>query len=88
MTSAASRAEEINTLVREQTGYRGPLSTETDLNGDLGILADDMDELLTESAARCRVDLSAFRWYFHTDEDAVSPGRWLFAAPQDRLGSH
>lgn len=83
--SAASRAEEINALVREQTGFRGPLTEETDLHGDLGLLADDLDELLTTFAERLRVDLTGFLWYFHTDEDGVSPGRLFFAAPQDRV---
>lgn len=83
--SAASRAEEIHALVREQTGFRGPLTEETDLHGDLGLLADDLDELLTTLAERLRVDLTGFLWYFHTDEDGVSPGRLFFAAPQDRV---
>lgn len=83
--SAASGAEEINALVREQTGFRGPLTEETDLHGDLEVLADDLEDLLTTFAERFRVDLTGFSWYFHTDEDGVSPGRLFFAAPQDRV---
>lgn len=83
--SAVSRVEEINALVREHTGVQGPLSEDTDLGGDLRMLEPDLDELLVAFAERFRVDLSGFLWYFHTDEDGVSPGRLFFRAPQDRV---
>jgi hypothetical protein len=83
--STVSRAEEINALVRERTAVRGPLSEETDLHGDLRMLEPDLDEFLVDFAERFRVDLSGFLWYFHTDEDGVSPGRLFFRAPQDRV---
>jgi len=83
--STVSRVEEINALVREHTGARGALSEDTDLHGDLGLISLDLEEFLSEFAARFGVDLSGFLWYFHTDEDGVSPGRLFFAAPQDRV---
>lgn len=83
--SAVSRVDEINALVREHTGTRGVLSEETDLHSDLGLTSLDLDEFLAEFAKRFDVDLSGFLWYFHTEEDGVSPGRLLFAAPQDRV---
>ena len=83
--SAVPRAEEINALVRKHTGAQGLLSEKTDLHGDLGLISLDLDEFLAEFAERFRVDLSGFLWYFHTDEDGVSPGRLFFAAPQDRV---
>ncbi|HEX5051134.1 MAG TPA: DUF1493 family protein [Planctomycetota bacterium] len=83
--SAVSRVEEINALVQKYAGPRTPLSAETDLFGDLKLLVPDLDELLHEFKDRFHVDLSAFLWYFHTDEDVVSPGRLFFDAPQDRV---
>jgi hypothetical protein len=83
--SAVPRAEEIHALVRKHTGAQGLLSEETDLHGDLGLILPDLDEFLAEFAERFSVDLSGFLWYFHTDEDGVSPGRLFFAAPQDRV---
>jgi hypothetical protein len=83
--SAVSRTEEINALVREHAGVRGALSEDTDLCGDLRMLEPDLDELLVDFAERFRVDMSGFLWYFHTDEDGVSPGRLFFRAPQDRV---
>lgn len=83
--SAASRVDEINALVRKHTGTRGVLSEETDLHSDLGLISLDLDEFLDEFARRFDVDLSGFLWYFHTEEDGVSPGRLFFAAPQDRV---
>ena len=71
--NVSSRVEEIDALVREHTGYRGPLSAETDLHADLRLISLDLDEFLSEFAERFGVDLSGFLWYFHMEEDGVSP---------------
>jgi acyl carrier protein len=83
--SIVSRIDEIDALVRDHTGTRGVLSEETDLHSDLGLTSLDLDEFLAEFAKRFDVDLSGFLWYFHTEEDDVSPGRLFFAAPQERV---
>jgi hypothetical protein len=75
--------DEIAQLVREQTGFRGPLAVSTTLQGDLGVYGDDMYALLKAYAERFGVDLSEYRWYFHTGEEGFNLGG-LFVAPPNR----
>ena len=83
--SADTKREEIDALVRKHVVVRGALSERTDLCGELGIVDLDLEELLDEFAERFGVDMSGYLWYFHSDEEGVSPGRWFFPAPQDRV---
>lgn len=57
--------DEVAQLVREQTGYSGPLTEATTLQGDLGITGDALWDLLGIWAARFAVDVSGFLWYYH-----------------------
>lgn len=79
------KRDEIDALVRKHAAARGPLSEQFDLCGEFGMSVFDLDDLLEEFAERFAVDLSGYRWYFHSDEEGVSPGRWFFPAPQDRV---
>lgn len=80
-----SKREEIDALVRKHAAIQGPLSEQTDLCGEHGMCVFDLEDLLEEFAERFAVDLSGYLWYFHSDEEGVSPGRWFFPAPQDRV---
>jgi hypothetical protein len=56
------------------------------LQSDLGLYGDDIEDLLTEYAARFGVDLSGFVWYFHTGEEGNGGiGAALFPPPNRRV---
>jgi hypothetical protein len=82
--SAVPVAEEIEALLREQTGIRSSLDADASLQ-DLGLFADDLSEFMATFGERFGVDLSTFRWYFHTGEEGISPGGLFFTPPQDRV---
>jgi hypothetical protein len=77
--------EEIAALVREKTGYTGPLTAETTLWGDLGVCGIDMDDLMTAYAEQFGVDLSGYLWYFHNEEEGINVGGLLFPPPNRRV---
>jgi hypothetical protein len=73
-------------LVAEQTGMKPEqLAPETELERDLGVLADDFHELMRKFAERFGTDMSGYRWYFHTGEEGPSPGGLFFAPPYRRV---
>jgi hypothetical protein len=72
-------------FVREQTGFRGQLTEATALQSDIGVYGDDMDNLLTAYAERFGVDLSGYRWYFHTGEEGIGLGGLFFPPPNARV---
>jgi hypothetical protein len=82
--STMSVAEEIEALVRDQIGLRSPLDADASLQG-IGLFADDLTEFMATFGKRFKVDLSTFRWYFHTGEEGVSVGALFFTPPHDRV---
>lgn len=79
-----TETEEIVDLVREWAP-RSTLTEHTTLEGDLGVYGDDLDELLEEYAERFHVDLSTYRWYFHTREEGWNLGGIFFRSPDRRV---
>jgi hypothetical protein len=47
------------------------MNESTALEEDLGVYGDDMNELIEEYSKRFNVDVSDYRWYFHTGEEGV-----------------
>lgn len=82
--TAVSVAEEIEALLREQIGIRSSLDADASLQ-DLGLFAEDLTDFMTIFGERFGVDLSTFRWYFHTGEEGFSPGGLFFTPPQHRV---
>jgi Protein of unknown function (DUF1493) len=78
--------DEMVLFVREQTGFRGPLTEATSLQSDIGVYGDDMHELIAAYAERFAVDLSGYIWYFHTgDEGWPNIGGMFFPPPNSRV---
>lgn len=50
----------------------------TDIFRDLGMVGDDFHEMIETYAARYAVDMTNYRWYFHTDEEGWSFGGVFF----------
>jgi hypothetical protein len=77
--------DEVAELVRDETNDLGPLTAETELQGDLGVAGDDLDRLLLAWAARFGADLSGYVPRFHTAEEGFNPGAWFFPPRDPRL---
>ncbi|WP_020475681.1 DUF1493 family protein [Zavarzinella formosa] len=77
--------EDVVALVRERTSYQNPLTAASTLQSDIGVYGDDMDDLLSAYSKRFGVDLSGYRWYFHTGEEGPSIGGAIFPPPDKQV---
>lgn len=77
---------EIINFIRYKTGVHA-VDAQHDLAHDLGVDGDDYAELIDEYAARFKVDISTFLWYFHFSEEGSwnSIGGSLFRPPNERV---
>lgn len=75
--------EAIYAVIQEVCGVRrAKLTPSADLESDLGITGDDFSELIEQFAERFKVDMNAYRWYFHHgDEVTFNPGALFFKPP-------
>jgi hypothetical protein len=75
--------QDIFEFIDEQTGidYLRP-TDDLLLNG---IHGDDFHELMEVYAAKFKVDMTRYLWYFHGDEEGNSIGGSFFRAPYDRV---
>ncbi|HEV7330213.1 MAG TPA: DUF1493 family protein [Flavisolibacter sp.] len=80
------RLEDIIDLVEEKTGSE-PVEEGTDIYSELGCGGDDFHELMERYAVKFGVDMSTYRWYFHTDEEGslFSIGGAFFKPPYERV---
>jgi hypothetical protein len=78
--------DHIITLIRAFTGFRGEITAESTLVQDLDIWGDDLVEFFEAYLIEFNVDMSSYRWYFHTREE-VSPhlGSIFFKPPNKRV---
>jgi hypothetical protein len=76
---------EIIAFVRNETDYPSYLDEHTSLQDKLGVHGDELDDLLLRFAQRFRVDMSGYRWYFHTCEDGLNPFWVLIPPPNKRV---
>lgn len=74
---------DIIAFVRDQTGYPSHLDEHTSLQDALGMHGDDLDDLLLRFAERYRVNMTGYRWYFHTHEEGLNPF-WIVIPPPNR----
>ena len=81
----ADTIDEIAEWVRQETRYRGSVDAATTLEEDLGVVGDDMEELLEAYRDRYGVDMRSYLWYFHTDEEGSSLGGLIFRSPSRRV---
>jgi len=63
------------------------LTDETDIFVDCGIDGDDACEFTDEFSTEFGVEMSAYRWYFHHEEEGLKPGG-LFVTPPYRRVKH
>lgn len=76
--------EDIIEFVKEETAVREVNATD-DLFNDLGCVGDDYYEFMQAYSTRFKVDMTAFLWYFHADEEGQNLGGVFFKPPYMRV---
>lgn len=85
---APYQMDDIINFLREETGYRRAITAETRLDGDRLAYGADHHELIENYAKAFNVDITDYKWYFHTGEEGLSLlpiWRILFNPPSARV---
>lgn len=56
---------------------------DTDIERDLSCTGDDFHELMDAYSKRFDVEMSDYRWYFHTQEEGFNIGSMVFTPPNE-----
>lgn len=72
-------------FVSEQCDYDGPLTTDEDIFKRVGVTGDDAAEFIRAFGVRFDIDMSRYRWHFHTEEEGFNIGGALFPPPDQRV---
>lgn len=79
---------DIYSFLEKRTGCSAEeLNPETDIFSELGVVGDDFHEMMEAYHKEFNVNLSAYRWYFHADEEggSLTIGALLFEPPYRRV---
>jgi hypothetical protein len=76
--------ETVIDFVRQQTG-RPDILDGDDIFADLNCTGKKMTQLVEAFSKRFNVDTTAYRWYFHTNEEDHSIGGMFFKPPYERV---
>ena len=74
---------EIIDFVKKNTGL-DHLAADTDIFS-VGVGGDDFHDLIDEFAQTYSVDMTAYLWYFHSDEEGNNIGGLFFPPPYKRV---
>jgi hypothetical protein len=74
---------QIQTFLAERLGE--PVAPDADIFADHGCTGADFTALITDFAHRFRVDVTPYRWYFHTNEEETTIGGMFFKPPHERV---
>lgn len=78
------KIEEIYELILDETGIE-KLQLNTDIFHE-GVAGDDFHELIDQYQKQFKVNMNAYSWYFHTDEEGFNfPGGLFFKPPYERV---
>lgn len=72
-------------FVADACDYPDLLSLSDDILREIRMTGDDAADFMLEFGQRFDVDLSSYRWYFHTEEEGYSIGSLLFKSPNQRV---
>ncbi|SFH20273.1 DUF1493 family protein [Pontibacter chinhatensis] len=78
------QVDEILEFTRAYTSSN-KVQEESDIYDDLDLAGDDFHDFIEHFAARYEVDLTAYLWYFHADEEGLNLGSWFFKPPYARV---
>ncbi len=77
---------DIKSFIEKKVGCDEDEITESiDIEEDLGCWGDDFHELIDEYSKTFHVDMTTYRWYFHTGEEGNSLGGLVIKAPYERV---
>ncbi|GAA4327315.1 DUF1493 family protein [Flaviaesturariibacter amylovorans] len=76
--------DEVLAFVRMQT-KRPDAGADSDLFADLHCTGKSFNKLVEAFGREFNVDVTGYKWYFHTDEDDHSIGTMLFKPPNERV---
>ncbi len=79
--------EEIIQFLKEET-CEDKITSDTDIFNECGVDGDDCDELFLKYSEIYSIDMSAFLWYFHYQEEGslnFNPGSLFFKNPHQRV---
>lgn len=81
-----TRAELVSMISNKIGVDKTEVTDDIDINLGLGCTGDDFHELMEEFALTFNVDMTSYRWYFHTEEEGFgSIGSWFFKPPNERV---
>ncbi len=73
-------------FVKKELLYKEEITPETSLQDDIKVYGDDIGDFLSKYSKEFSVDMSNYKWYFHTGEEAgCAPGAILFKPPNHRV---
>lgn len=76
--------ENILSFLTELVG-REKITLQTDIFTDLNVWGDDFHEMIEKYQKQFNVDMTAYLWYFHSNEEGQSIGGAFFRPPYDRV---
>jgi hypothetical protein len=78
---------ELVSMISDKIGVdESEVTDDIDINRGLGCTGDEFHELMEEFAMKFNVDMTVYRWYFHTEEEGFgSIGSWFFEPPNERV---
>lgn len=86
MQEAQIDHEVLYDLLSDQIGVaRKNITVDTDIERDLSCTGEDFNELMDAYSKRFNVDMSDYRWYFHTQEEGFNIGSMVFNPPNERV---
>lgn len=80
-TTAAVRRFLCEEIGVDEAGITGS----ADLVNDLGVWGDDFFELIEKFSQKFQVDITSFRWYFHSQEEGSNTGGIIFRPSNERV---
>lgn len=76
--------ENIISFVKDET-IDEDIQLDTDIFKELACTGDDFHELMGKYSKKFKVDMSAYLWYFHCNEEGQNTGGLFFKPPYKRV---
>src|SRR5690606_32070321 len=78
------RTDDIIDFVYNYTSCE-KVNEDSDIYSDLDLVGDEFHEFMEAYAKKYEVDMSAYLWYFHGDEEGMNIGGLFFKPPYARV---
>ncbi|WP_139920374.1 DUF1493 family protein [Hymenobacter sp. DG01] len=85
-SSHSSTIAAVRCFLSEEIGANeAEITGSADLVNDLGVWGDDFFELMEKFSQKFQVNITSFRWYFHSGEEGFNTGGIIFRPPNERV---